>query len=433
MRNRKYYILLCLFFGVGGAFSQASLDSSKTDPLTKQIDSIIFNAVKQEAFPGCVVYASNRDSIIFFKQYGYHTYDSLVEVQSNSIYDLASITKGVGATLALMKLYEDSLLHLDDPIKKYINDMRGKVGRVTIREALSHQGGLHPWIPYHSRIRNKDGKFRRKHISPQPAPAYPFKLSDSLYLSDKFYKTVKRFILKSEVQKNPKYAYSGLFFYLVPELVYNLTGTTYETYLTENFYDPLQALSMGFRPLDRFAIDFIVPTEVDTFFRKKMIHGEVHDEGAIMMQGISGNAGLFSNAEDLAKVMRMLVNGGSYDTLNLLQPNTVDLFNTAQFPNLKNRRGLGWDKPLLRYDFKKSSVAKSVSRRSFGHTGYTGTLAWADPQNDLVFIFLSNRVHPSRKNSAIYRLNVRPTIHQLIYDHLRQSSARNSPTVEKGK
>jgi len=420
-----------MFYHFACAQGSVNQDSLKITELEKQIDSIITDAIKQEAFPGCVVFASSQDSLVYFKSYGHYTYDSLQKVKKNSIYDLASITKVAGATLALMKLYEDSLLHLDDPIKKYIQGLGGQVGQVTIREALSHQGGLYPWIPYYQRIKKKNGEFKKKYIADVQSRAYPFKLSDNHYLHSNFYQKVKRLIRNSEVKKNPDYKYSGLFFYLVPEIVKNLSGIEYEEYLQVNFYRPLQAETIGFRPLSRFKKELIVPTEIDSFFRMEPIHGRVHDEGAIMMKGISGNAGLFGSAIDLAKLMSMLLQEGSYDSLALLRSQTIDLFNTVQYPNLRNRRGLGFDKPLLEYDAAKSSVAKSASRRSFGHTGYTGTLAWADPENDLVYIFLSNRVYPSRKNTKIYQLNVRPTIHQIIYDFLDGYNAENPSTVEK--
>lgn len=388
--------------------------------LEKQIDSIVTFAINNNAFPGCVVYAVCEDSVLFHKSYGFHTYDSLREVKSDDIYDLASITKIAGGTLALMKLYDDGLIQLDDPIGDYLKKLGRKIGKVTFRQALAHQGGLYPWIPYHQEIRNKKGSFKKKDIVSAIDSDHEYAIADSLYLSNDFYeKRIKKMIRKSDVDENPSYKYSGLFFYLIPELVLKLTGKQYDEYLAEYFYGEIEARSIGFNPSLRFSLDRIPPTEVDTFFRNQLIHGHVHDEGAIMMKGISGNAGLFSHAEDLAKVMKLLVRNGLADTIQLLSSQTVNLFTTAQYPNLENRRGLGFDKPLLVYDSAASSVAKEASVRSFGHSGYTGTLAWADPENKLIFIFLSNRVYPSRNNRALYELNVRPAIHQLLYDYLQ--------------
>ena len=424
MHKFSVYLLIFSFFWTLSLklFGQEkdSLSIKSISSLKDKIDSIVFAAIENEAFPGCVIYASHGDSLVYFESYGYHTYDSITSVKKNDIYDLASITKIAGATLAIMKLYEEGLIDLDKPINEYVNGIGKKVGRITLREALAHQGGIYPWIPFHQVIRKKNGDFRAKDIQSVDSDNYPFEITDQLHLSDQFYeKRIKKLIKKSKVTKNPSYRYSGLFFYLVPELVYNLTGVQFEDYLDQSFYGPLEAETLGFNPLENYDLSRIAPTEVDTFFRMEPIHGKVHDEGAIMMRGVSGNAGLFGNAEDLATLMKMLLNYGKLDSLQLLQSQTVDLFTSAQYPNLNNRRGLGFDKPLLEYDSVASSVAKDASFRSFGHTGYTGTLVWADPENDLLFVFLTNRVYPTRNNGALYQLNVRPAIHQILYDHLK--------------
>ncbi|WP_420319238.1 serine hydrolase domain-containing protein [Ekhidna sp.] len=422
------HTLFTLFF-----FANVFVNAQDYYSLRNNIDSIVYDAINAKAFPGCVVYASKGDSVFFLKSYGFHTYDSSRRVAVNDIYDLASVTKVVGGTLAMMKLYEDGHYNLDDPIGNYIDKIGRRVGEVTFREALAHQGGLYPWIPYHLESRKKNGEFRSKTVSNSLDKDYNFPLTDSLYLHNDFYSKVKKMIRKSEVKKEKQYRYSGLFFYLIPELVESLTDTSYQDYLQIHFYDPLGTETLTFNPLDKFEMEQIVPTEIDTFFRMTPIHGKVHDEGAIMMRGISGNAGLFSNASDLGKVFQMLTNDGLNDTLQLLSPQTIQLFTTAQYPNNENRRGLGFDKPLLRYDSLTSSVAKDVSFRSFGHTGYTGTLAWADPENDLVFIFLSNRVYPTRLQRALYELNVRPTIHQLLYDYFKVNLNENEDPVVKAK
>ena len=427
MQNLRHTLFSVFFFAIVFA------DGQSYESFGKKIDNIVHEAISAEAFPGCVVYASRGDSVFFQKSYGYHTYDSTRRVAVNDIYDLASITKVVGGTLAMMKLYEDGHINLDDPIGDYIDKIGRRVGRVTFREALAHQGGLYPWIPYHLEVRRKNGAFRNKTVTNEIDEDYSYPLTDSLYLHSDFYSKIKKMIRKSDVSKEKKYRYSGLFFYLIPELVKNLTDTSYQDYLKANFYEPLEAETLTFNPLDKYKLSQIVPTEVDTFFRMEPIHGKVHDEGAIMMKGISGNAGLFSNASDLAKVFRMFINDGKADSLQLLKPHTIQLFTTAQYPNNENRRGLGFDKPLLEYDSVRSSVAKEASFRSYGHTGYTGTLAWADPENDLIFIFLTNRVYPSRAHRALYNMNVRPSIHQLIYDYLNSNVRENTEPVGNPK
>ncbi|MEP5612849.1 MAG: serine hydrolase [Cyclobacteriaceae bacterium] len=387
------------------------------DSFLTEIDSIVSNAIRHEAFPGCVIYVSRGDSILLFKSFGFHTYDSLRRVAVNDIYDLASVTKVTGATLAVMKLYENGLINLDDPVGKYLDGL-GRISDVTIRECLAHQAGLRPWIPYYQEVKRKNGRFKKNTVGPM-SESHDYALTDSLFLHRDFYRKIKKMIGRTKISDEKVYRYSGLFFYLVPELVEKLTGTEYEQYLRSNYYDSLGAKTLTFNPLTNYTKSQIVPTENDTYFRMEQIHGTVHDEGAITMKGISGNAGLFSNAEDLAKVWRMLLGEGKVDSAEFLRPETIQLFTTAQYPNNGNRRGLGFDKPLLEYDSLASSVSKDASYRSYGHAGYTGTFVWADPENDLLFIFLSNRVYPTRENRNLYMLNVRPSIHQLIYDQLK--------------
>lgn len=430
LKSRVYHLSIFLCFSIHLQAQRDTLSRPTNFELEYKMDSVITNAIQHKAFPGCVVYAARKDSTVFFKSYGYHTYDSITEVTNESIYDLASITKVMAATLALMKLYDDGLIKLDDPISDYIDGIGRKVGSVSLREALAHQGGLYPWIPYYMEARKRNGSFRSKTLKTEYSEDYPYPVSSGLYLHIDYYQKIKRAIRRSDIASDPTYKYSGLFFYLVPELVEKLSGIPFEDYLTNNFYEPLNAQTLGFNPLDRFELNQLVPTEIDTFFRMEPIHGKVHDEGAIMMKGISGNAGLFSNAVDMAKIWEMWLNDGSVDTTTYLRPQTVALFTTTQYSNLGNRRGLGFDKPLLIYDSIQSSVAKDASFLSYGHTGYTGTLAWADPSNDLIFIFLTNRVYPSRNARAIYDLNVRPTIHQLIYDYLKPENFKNQRPVE---
>jgi CubicO group peptidase (beta-lactamase class C family) len=203
---------------------------------------------------------------------------------------------------------------------------------------------------------------------------------------------------------------------LWPDLVTSIGGKDYETYLKENFYNKLGASTLTYKPLRYFSKDRIIPTEKDTFFRKQLLHGIVHDEGAAMMDGISSNAGLFSNANDLAKLFQMYLNEGTYGGEQLIAANSINTFTKTHFAGANNRRGLGFDKPLLEYHPVNSSTAQDASLNSFGHSGYTGTFVWADPDHDLIYIFFSNRVHPTRNNRKIYQMNIRPKIHQIIYD-----------------
>lgn len=383
------------------------------------ITNIINEALDSAAFPGCQLLLAKDGETFYYQSFGYHTYDSIRKVQNTDIYDLASITKVTAATLALMKLYDDGLLDLDQPLSYYFPYLsKSNKANLSLRKVLAHQSGLKSWIPYYSESQRKNGRYKRKTIAKDSSSSYPYQVPGAdLYLHKDFkehqlYKMIK----KSKLNKQEEYLYSGLAFYLFPDLVERLSGLSFEDFLNQNFYKPLEASTLGFSPTRTFSLDQIVPTEIDTFFRMNKLHGVVHDEGAATMLGISGNAGLFSNASDLAKVFQMLLNDGTYQGRQYLTPETIHEFTRCQYCELDNRRGLGFDKPLISYDSIKTSVAKLASPNSYGHSGYTGTLVWADPDNDLIFVMLTNRVYPTRSNRKIYQLNIRPRIHDLVYN-----------------
>jgi CubicO group peptidase (beta-lactamase class C family) len=392
---------------------------STAQGLESRVDSMMQEAIRSKAFPGAVLLVKHRDSVLLKKSFGYHTYDSLRPVASHHLYDLASITKVSAATLAVMKLYEQGKIELDQPIKRYIPGFGwNKRGKSTLRELLSHQAGWRSWIPYYQTLKRKNGNWKKRWIRSDSTEKYPLKLSEGLYAKANIYQYLKRKIRRASFEPEQGYVYSGLFFYLIPEMVECLTDTTYQDYLNHHFYQPLSLDSLLFQPLQRYDPSIIAPTEVDTFFRMAPIHGVVHDEGAIFMNGVSGNAGLFGTADDLARLWEMLLGNGLIDGELYLQPETIRLFTTAQSPARNNRRGLGFDKPLLEYDAIKSSVAASAHFSSYGHTGYTGSLIWADPSHELLFVFLTNRVYPSRNQRKLYELNFRPNLMQLCYDFI---------------
>ncbi len=388
-----------------------------SNAILSKIDSVMELAIRKQAFPGGVLHISLKDTVLIHKAYGYHTYDSVRPVERYHIYDLASVTKVTAATLSLMKLYDDGLIDLDGKVKDYVPGIGiwNKKANANIRETLAHQAGWRPWIPYYQDMINDKG-YKGRFFREEYSEKYPIKITDSLYLTRNNYKYIKRQIKRSDFDENRGYVYSGLFFYLIPEIVELQSGMAFEEFVQKEIYQKTGSLTTTFNPLDKYPESLIVPTELDSFFRQTQIHGTVHDEGAIVMGGVSGNAGLFSNATDLAKVWRMLLNDGMVDTTQIISSRTVDLFTTAQYPNEDNRRGLGFDKPLIQYNERVSSVAKDASFRSYGHSGYTGPLIWADPENDLLFVFLANRVYPSRNQRQIYELGVRPTLHQYCYD-----------------
>ena len=245
-----------------------------------------------------------------------------------------------------------------------------------------------------------------------------------LYLSTEFKKEIYKAIRRSPLLDEAKYKYSGLSYIIYPQLLSDLFNDEYETILYRNFYERLGASSLCYRPLDKIETDRIVPTEYDSLYRKHQIKGWVHDEAAAVMGGVSGNAGLFASADDLAKLMQMYLQKGSYAGIRYISEETFNEFTKVQYPDNDNRRGAGFDKPLFGNDtlsIADSYPAPGVSDLSFGHSGFTGTFVWVDPAYDLIYIFLSNRVYPTRDNPLIYRMNVRPSIQQVFYEEVKKS------------
>ena len=393
------------------------LDSSY---INTNVQKIITNGIKNNAFPGAQVLVAKNGKIIFHKAYGYHTYDSIQPVALDDMYDLASVTKITAALPALMKLVDEGKLDLDAPFSTYWKRWKKEKDKrdITLREILAHQAGLQPYIVFLNEVFKKNKKLKRRFVHSSPNRRFQNQAYDGLFVKNKFNKKMYRLIDRSKVSAEKKYKYSGLAFLIFPQLIEQLTGESYDYYLEKNFYLPLNAPTMGFKPKTKDFTNFIVPTEVDTLFRHTLTQGWVHDENAALLGGISGNAGLFATATDLAKLMQMYMQYGVYDGKRYISEATVKEFTRVQFPENDNRRGLGFDKPSLNNSelpLSKAYPAPEVGASSFGHSGFTGTFVWADPENQLVYIFLSNRVNPTRDNRNLYNLNIRPAVQQVFY------------------
>jgi len=387
-----------------------------------KVDSIMNDAITQKAFPGAQLLVAKKGKIIFHKTYGYHSYDSIQRTEKNDIYDLASVTKITGPLPALMKLYEEGKLDLDAPFSTYWSSWKRRKDKkeITLRELLAHQSGMSPYIVFLSEVL-KDGKPKSRFIKKESKKGYTYKVYNNLYVKNRFNKKVFRKIKRSKINDEKTYLYSGLASLIYPTLIETITGENYEDYLYQNFYLPLGCEALGYNPLTKNFKNNIVPTELDTLFRKDYVKGYVHDENAALLGGVSGNAGLFATAKDMAIYMQMLLQRGTYNGKQYFKPSTVKEFIRIQYLENNNRRGLGFDKPLIGNDtlsLKEAYPAPQVSAESFGHSGFTGTFVWADPKYDLVFIFLSNRVYPSRTHSNIYNLNIRPKLQQVFYTSL---------------
>lgn len=389
--------------------------------LNRKIDSIVDAGIKARAMPGCQVFAAKDGKVFFRKSYGFQTYDSLVRIKNTDLYDLASVTKITGPTPLIMQAVDSGKINLETFLSVYWSGFRKNKENITIREFLAHQAGLPAWIPFWKDLIRKNGKFKHRFVRHKQSHRFPTQIADELYLRKNYKTCIFKRINKLPLLPERKYKYSDLSFYIFPEILSKTYQKDYETVLYSNFYKKLGAERMCYNPQRFFSLSQIVPTEKDTIFRKQLIHGNVHDEGAALLGGVSGHAGLFADAEDLAKLMQMYLNGGTYGGERYISEKTVSEFTKTQFPKNDNRRALGFDKPFLQ-NRNQGSYAPSASNASFGHTGFTGTLVWADPENGLLFVFLANRVYPTRNNDKFSEMNIRPSIHEVFYKVLKNSS-----------
>jgi CubicO group peptidase (beta-lactamase class C family) len=426
MKHIAFSIFLILSVSQSG-FAQRELIHAKPSALgfdeefiNHKVDSIMKMGIDSLAFPGAQLLVAKNDTVFFHKAFGYHTYDNRQPVALNDLYDLASVTKIAGPLPALMKLVDAGKLDLDEPFSTYWKPWRNRKDKkdLTTREILSHQAGLVSYIVFLEKVIRKNGEVKRRFVQNSRDRRFQGHIYDSLYINNRFERKMNRIINRSEVSDEKKYLYSGLAFLIFPSLIEELTGTDYATYLEENFYQPLGCHTMTYLPMEKNYVNDFVPTEVDTLFRKSLVEGWVHDENAALKGGISGNAGLFATADDLAKLMLFYQNYGNVDGQQLISAETVKEFTEVQFPENNNRRGLGFDKPY--FDNAALPLADAypsplVSPKSFGHSGFTGTFVWSDPENKLTFIFLSNRVYPSREHQELYNLNIRPALQDVFY------------------
>lgn len=400
-------------------FANLGMDKAFID---LRVDSLMTLGIQEQAFPGAQLLVAKNNKIIFHKAYGFHTYDSVQSVHLDDIYDLASVTKITAPLPALMKLVDEKKLDLDEPFSTYWKPWAKRKDKkdLTLRQILSHQAGLVPYIIFLKKVM-KNGKIKSRFVKTKRSKRYQKQIYDGLYIKNRFQRKMFRIINRSKVSSDKTYRYSGLSFLIFPELISRLTKTNYESYLQENFYNPIGSSTLGFNPTLKKFPNTIVPTEKDTLFRKSLVHGWVHDENASLLGGVSGNAGLFGTAEDLARLMMLYQNYGAVGEEQLISEQTVKEFIRVQYPKNENRRGLGFDKPLLGNDtlsLADAYPAPLASPKSFGHSGFTGTFLWADPENQLVFIFLSNRVYPARTHRKLYELNIRTALHQIFYQAL---------------
>jgi len=423
-----------------GIPEQVGISSQKL----KKVDSIAQTAIDSFATPGCRILAARNGMVFYDKSFGYHTYLKKNKVKEDDIYDIASITKIVATVPALMKLYEQGLFSLEAKLSDFIPELdTTNKGDLLVIDILTHQAQLNGWIPYYYytlqtlfpdkdllnnrfseeypyKLGNhtyvaKNFMFKEGIYSHQQKTGFTTKIADDFYMIDSYKDSIFAMIRSSNLTGKKEYRYSDLGFYYFYKIIEDYTGANFKEYVDSCFYQPLGAARTGFLPLERFKKSEIVPTENDLIFRKQLIHGYVHDPGAAMLGGVCGHAGVFSTANDLAKIMQMFLNKGEYGGKQYFQPETIELFTTSPFLENNNRRALGFDKPQTDLS-KEGPTFKGISAKSFGHSGFTGTLAWADPDEKIIYIFLSNRIHPDQDNNRLIQSNVRTDIQKAIYD-----------------
>jgi CubicO group peptidase (beta-lactamase class C family) len=377
-----------------------------------RIDTIVADAMARGAFPGCNVLAIWKGDVIFEKSYGYHTWENQREVTPADIYDLASLTKILTTTSALIQLHSSDVIDVGHKLGTYLPMAAGSdKDDLRIRDILAHRARLQAWIPFYKKLMS-NGTPDTTILSRTESFSYPVKVCDSLFIASTYTDTMIQQILRSPLGKKHTYLYSDLGMILLKFAIEEQTKVPFEEYLDHHIFCPLNLYSAGYNPYLHFPPERIVPTENDRYFRNVLVHGYVHDPAAAMMGGVAGHAGLFANARDVGVMMYTLANKGQYGGESIYDPATIDYFNQRHYRRV--RRGLGFDKPEAAGN--RSNVTSYASDKSFGHSGFTGTFTWADPEQELIYVFLSNRVHPSGENPLLTSLGVRARIHAVLYE-----------------
>lgn len=413
--------------------------------LTDSLDALVKRGIDTKAFPGAQLLVARHGNIVYNKQFGKTTNTPEAKaVDAQTVYDLASVSKATGTLPGIMKAYDQGLISLDDRLGDIIPQITDSAKRlITVRELLYHETGMpaslnmfnvmidtlsykgrlitaRPDQTHTIKIQNKafghkNAKMRTDIVSRTRSESNPTEAAKGIFTGKATYDTIMSRIYNIPLRKNKNYNYSCLNFALLMDVEQRRTGIPHNEYVRDNIFGPLGAYRTTYRPAEVFDLANIAPTEYDSFLRRQKVHGYVHDEMANFSGGVQGNAGLFANAHDLAKICQMWLNNGTYGDTRILSPETVKLFTTAQSPTC--RRGLGFDKPDTENpDY--SPTCDEASPEVFGHLGFTGTVFWVDPKEDLIFIFLTNRVDPTRDNAAFSKLNIRPELFRQVYHSL---------------
>ncbi|MDT0686490.1 glycoside hydrolase family 3 N-terminal domain-containing protein [Autumnicola psychrophila] len=381
----------------------------------KKIDSIISEAIEKKMTPGAQILIARKGKVIYNRNFGYQTYEEELPVTDTTVYDLASLTKILATLPLVMEQEEKGIISFDTKLGEMLSVFQNSnKENIRLQDMLMHYARLKVWIPFYiSTLDKTTRKPSDLYYSKVPSEAFNTHVARDMYIRNDAQDTILAVIRDSDLERKKEYKYSDLPFYILKYYLESYYNTTLNSLTQERFYRPLGANYTGYLPATRFGLDQIAPTENDKLWRAQKVHGYVHDQGAAMQGGIGGHAGLFSNANDVAKIMQMYMNGGSYGGEKFFEPETISKFNTCYYCEKNVRRGVGFDKPQLG---NVGPTCGCVSLTSFGHTGFTGTLAWADPEEEIIYVFLSNRTYPDSNNRKLIREDIRSKIQEVIYE-----------------
>lgn len=380
-----------------------------------EVDRLVQNGLDSLMFPGAQVLIARRGKVVYSKSFGKPTYDSQNNVTEENIYDLASVTKILATLPMVMKMEEEGKIALNDTFEELVPDYSDtEIKNVTVLKALSHYGRLPAWIPFYVRTLDKNRKPSKEFYRNIPAPGFSTKVADNLYLTDAYNDSIYNRIGRQDLKSN-RYRYSDVPYFVMKKYIEDTYNQRLDVLADDFLYKKIGANRTSYNPLEKFSKNNIIPSEEDQYYRYQTVQGYVHDMGAAMQGGVGGHAGLFSNANDVAKIMQMYLQNGYYGGAQFFDSRTVKKFNTCYFCDKHVRRGVGFDKPQLE---KSGPTCGCVSRKSFGHSGFTGTYTWADPEEEIVYVFLSNRTYPTASNTLLVKSGLRTRIQQAIYDSI---------------
>ena len=385
-----------------------------------KLDSVAQYAVDSTMTPGIQLLVARKGKVVYNKNFGKHTYQGKQKVRFTDIYDIASLTKIVATLPLVMELEEKGIISLDSKLSDLLPEFKEtNKENVTIKQMLSHYAQLKPWIPFYvstldSVTKKPDAKYYRRKIS----KGFDIEVANKLFLRTDYQDSIQGIIKESDMLSRLRYRYSDLPYYILKKFIEKHYDQPLDKLVQQRFYKSLGANYTTYKPRERFSKTQIVPSEIDNYYRYQEVHGYVHDMGAAMQNGVGGHAGIFSNANDIAKIMQMYLQKGFYGGHRYFRSETLDKFNECYFCESDNRRGIGFDKPQLGDD---GPTCGCVSMTSFGHSGFTGTYAWADPEEEIVYVFMANRTYPTSMNgNKLLKENIRTEIQRLIYEAIEE-------------